>query len=236
MKQFLTLFMTALVSFSVLQAQSLMVSNYDQVVTYDPSGFSATAHATIVNTTGSDIAVKALRSSNNVTGSAASYFCWDVCYGATTNESIGAINVRAGDSTKALSLYFEPNGETGTHSVTMRFFDRDSSTDYVDVTFTFEEVSATALEDNFDRLNALSAPYPNPASTYANIRVALPFGTKDASIQVFNLVGREVQRINLTSPSEEVRINTERFNPGVYFVYLTAEGQQITSRKLVVRK
>ncbi|MAM28094.1 MAG: peptidase S8 [Flavobacteriaceae bacterium] len=76
--------------------------------------------------------------------------------------------------------------------------------------------------------------YPNPADD----RVFIDFGTtnvSNATIRVTNSLGQTIQTVNNNSVnSTETSINVSNFGTGIYFVTITADGQEAT-KKLVVR-
>jgi uncharacterized delta-60 repeat protein len=93
----------------------------------------------------------------------------------------------------------------------------------------------SGLPSGIDDLNTSSpvfSLFPNPASSAFTLH-SDKAGDALGLIQIFDSYGREV--FSATSNTESVRINTENFVPGIYFVKAFTNGIVI-SRKFVIRK
>lgn len=97
---------------------------------------------------------------------------------------------------------------------------------------TIQEAGAGQLAE----LNALSAPYPNPARTAFNIDYHLPPGTNNATIIFTDLYGREVKRMAADKMSGTVSVSTSQLSPGTYYYYLSTPSGNSSSNKVLVIK
>ncbi len=220
---------------SLFWGQSILLKNQPGTTTFDPHGFGEEVTVKVINTADTAQVVMVERITNSLGSGQESYFCWDVCYGPTTDRSVGGIRLTPGDSTTAFLLHFSPNGNSATGTIGIRFFVRGNPTDHTEYEFKFLDI-ATDLEDGFDPLVALGAPFPNPAKNQATIRYQLPFGTQEAHLRLYNLIGREIRRVQLDTHADEVTLLVNEIPAGLYFVYLRIDGKEVTSRKLIVAK
>lgn len=83
----------------------------------------------------------------------------------------------------------------------------------------------------------VSAAYPNPAE---NGVAYLDFNIKNENagivkIMVFNVLGSKVQEYNLQSNNSQLQFNTSRLQSGLYFYTLTIDGQNIATKRLLVK-
>lgn len=72
--------------------------------------------------------------------------------------------------------------------------------------------------------------YPNPAKDYINI--SLPELSKEVETQlsIFDIYGREIDRLSLSAESKEIRylLNQKGFSSGMYFIKYFANNKQLT--------
>jgi hypothetical protein len=217
-----------------LSAQSLEVQDAPAYIQFDPQVSFLETGLTIYNQSDSAIAVVAERVDNQVSGPQYNFFCWDVCYGATVNRSIGAIQVRSEKSTDAFTLTFHPEGDGTPVQVTMRFYNRDTPSDYVEHTFHFA-TSATPIEDEIAVATQLQL-YPNPANSFTQLRYELPPNAQNAQIILYNLIGRKLMTASITSPIGEARLSLEQYPAGIYMISLVEDGELLAMRRLVIRR
>ena len=81
-----------------------------------------------------------------------------------------------------------------------------------------------------------SAPYPNPADRVAYLDFTLPENITNSYLRVVNLIGREVQRVDLERKFGTATILTDKLPSGVYFVYIIGDNEELGTRKMVVSK
>lgn len=218
-----------------LSAQSLEVQDAPEYIQFDPQVSFLETGLTIYNQSDSAVAVVAERVDNQVSGPQYNFFCWDVCYGATVNRSIGAIRVRSEKSTDAFTLTFHPEGDGTPVQVTMRFYNRDTPSDYVEHTFHFA-TSATPIEEETSFPSPRLQLYPNPANSFTQFRYELPPQAKNAQIILYNLIGRKLTTVSLSSPIGEARLPLEQYPAGIYMISLVEDGKLLATRRLVIKR
>ena len=86
------------------------------------------------------------------------------------------------------------------------------------------------------KTTSFSAPYPNPADRVAYLDFTLPENITNSYLRVVNLIGREVQRVDLERKFGTATILTDKLPSGVYFVYLIGDNEELGTRKMVVSK
>jgi len=91
-----------------------------------------------------------------------------------------------------------------------------------------EDLSAVpTLNEGFD-----IQIYPNPAKDVAHIKL---IGSQSASLQVFDMAGRNVYNANIDENGEHT-IRLEQFEKGIYLINLQTSNGVIERKKLVVQK
>ena len=76
--------------------------------------------------------------------------------------------------------------------------------------------------------------YPNPFSNRAIVNYALPPGTKNATLIVYDLAGRQRDTYKLPNTETQITINASKLCTGLYFYSLVVDGRVIDTKKMVV--
>ncbi|MBX3102381.1 MAG: T9SS type A sorting domain-containing protein [Bacteroidetes bacterium] len=82
----------------------------------------------------------------------------------------------------------------------------------------------------------LSMPYPNPASEHTSLQYDIPSGYNQATLRVFDMLGKQVLSYALQSPSGNITIPVRTLKNGIYFCALDVDGKTQATRKLVVSR
>jgi len=221
---------------SFIHGQSLVLDQLPGLMQLDIHE-DAVGSLHVKNTSDAPIFVMVERVTNNLATGHENYMCWDVCYNPDVDESIGALRVLPGEFSDSFKLNFYPNGQPGYSEVTIRFYDRDNPSNAAEYTFQVSAGGVTDVEDSFSpNMGGIGSLYPNPARDYTTLDYELPFGTRRGLVKVYNLVGRQVKQMPLTSLSGSLELNTDNLNAGVYFLFLSADGKEIDSKKLIISK
>lgn len=77
--------------------------------------------------------------------------------------------------------------------------------------------------------------YPNPASTELKLRYQLPEGTNTATIEIRDVAGKLVDKLEVTSHFDHVLI-PESYNSGLYIYNLIVDGALVRSEKIVLSR
>ena len=80
----------------------------------------------------------------------------------------------------------------------------------------------------------ISEVYPNPANNLASIDYDCS-ASKNSNIVIYNMLGTEVEKINVSGKSGKARINTSLYKEGIYFYSLLIDNEVIRTQKLIVR-
>lgn len=247
MKQLILFTIGLILSSSQVQAQSLIFLSApatDSVIAVDlvpnqgtPEQGEFKIYFKLINTTNDTVTVQADRLLNNMTPGHGSFFCWDLCYDSTGSSSQSPIDLMPSDTTRfGQYIVFRPNGKPGISEVVMRFTNIANGEDFAEVTYKFNVGGVSGIEDLIDPRKALGLPYPNPANAQVFVPYELPQGVKHAEISLYNLIGQKVKTEKLVGFSGLANLATDQLKPGVYFMYLRAEGRDITSRKIVISR
>ncbi|MEZ4827529.1 MAG: T9SS type A sorting domain-containing protein [Bacteroidia bacterium] len=247
MKKHILFSLALICSFFVAEAQSLIFLDApatDSVIpvelipnqgTAEEGEFKIYFH--LINTTSDTVTVQADRLVNNLTQGHGSFFCWDLCYDSTGTSSVTPLALLPSDTTRfGQYLILRPNNKPGISEVTMRFTNIANGLDFAEVTYKFNVGGVSSIDDKMIAKKALGLPYPNPAQAEIFIPYEFPASFTNAEISLYNLIGQKVKTQKLTGFSGTANIRTDQLKSGVYFIYLKADGRDITSRKVVISR
>ncbi len=75
---------------------------------------------------------------------------------------------------------------------------------------------------------------PNPVSKYAEVTYTLPASTKNATLNITNMLGETLLQYELNSASTTIEINVEGLLPGAYIYTLVVNNINIASNQLII--
>lgn len=241
MKYISTLTCLFLLSSSLLIGQNFKFANLDQpeIISVPVDGVDGSGekfiYFEITNTSESPIKLMAYRSTDYAPGHA-SYFCWDLCYAPFTDSSGSAVEIMPGDTTSfAQYLTFQTGNTAGYSEITMTIQD-SVSLEAISYTFQISVGGVLSAEDKLLSKESLSTPFPNPAKDEAFVKVDLPIGIQQGTLQMYNLIGKRVLDMPVSSRIGTIKLPIENLRSGMYFLYLVGDGKEISSRKLVITK
>ena len=81
--------------------------------------------------------------------------------------------------------------------------------------------------------NSLFNIFPNPASNFITIQLNERIVAKSFSVQLFDVMGREVYSSNKLNSNNSFQIETSSFAKGVYFAKLTVDGNSHQSKFVI---
>lgn len=83
----------------------------------------------------------------------------------------------------------------------------------------------------------LLGTYPNPAQNQATVRFALPEGAADATLKLYDVLGRSLQTVDLSNVQDRYTrtLDVANIATGMYLLRLTANGRTQTKKLTVVR-
>ena len=84
---------------------------------------------------------------------------------------------------------------------------------------------------------ALFQNNPNPFSSSTEIQMELPEVTRQASVIIYNLEGKQLKNIKVNERgAATVKISGSEFNPGMYLYALIADGNVVDTKRLILTK
>jgi hypothetical protein len=111
-----------------------------------------------------------------------------------------------------------------------------------DVLFTetkedYISVYGTNADDELQITNYELSNFPNPFNPCTTISFNYSRkDTEDAKINIYNVKGRNVDSIPITSSDDSVVWNAEEFSSGIYFYKLNVAGKEVASKKMMLLK
>lgn len=178
---------------TITYGQSLMVVEQDTIVEINSTSVSDYGfHIKVKNTSSEDLDVYVRRAYANPTCAYDSgYFCWDYCYGADVDNSIGSVSIDAGMEKNDFSghVYSPTTSATCVDSTRYVFYSGKDASDSLSVWVTISAgptMGTIALQVNESRL------YPNPAKNIISVEVQ-----RTGELSIYNALGALVKRKSL---------------------------------------
>jgi hypothetical protein len=201
-----------------------------------PNNQLMTQHNYIVNTGGGSYDLKVKRMVNKMCSPThSSYFCFYTatygnCYPPSTSLT-PRFTINPGDI-DTLIADLSPGNVDGNDTVVFALVDADdTSIVYNTVTYYFSAIGV-GIEEVAGTAHAISNAYPNPANM--STRVAYTADSKDAKLEICNLLGARVKEIALRDKEGVAIIPTDDLKNGIYLYNLVQNGKAIESKKLIV--
>lgn len=163
--------------------------------------------------------------------------CLDQCY-APSMSVTPAVPFAAGD-TKDFSMHYQY--EESLEAVAgmeqlMQYIiypaDDTHNQFVINVTFKY---SLDGIEEN-SLVNEFSNAYPSPARDMVNFDYSFNAGVNNAAMAIYNMMGQEVLRSDISGMSGKASLNVSDLAEGVYFYSLIVNGANAKSGKLVVSR
>jgi len=204
-------------SLSVVEQDTVVEVNSTAVADY---GF----HIKVKNTSSEDLEVYVRRAYNSPTCAYDSaYFCWDYCYGADVDNSIGYVSILAGDEKNDFSghVYSPTTSATCMDSTRYVFYNGKDPSDSLSV---WVQISAGPTMGTVDVQIAADKLYPNPARNYITVETS-----KSGQLVIYNTIGALVKTKAL-NPGKNA-ISVAELSNGVYLY--SVHGSSF--KKLIIR-
>ncbi len=170
--------------------------------------------------------------------SQSTYICWDGrCLPSKSDVLSGTNKIAAGELTTKFSSILETGLVPGISTVKYLIYDRNNPSEALEyeVEYTIEERSESkSLYDSQDI--QLTEIFPNPVSEFAILNYELKNPETKAKVVLHNVLGSIVSEYELLPFENKLKIETDNFNPGVYFYSLYLDGDGVATHKLIIRK
>lgn len=218
---------------SMTQAQSLMITNYDEETMVNSTYVGDYgSHIEVKNLTGSTVNVMCKRQvfSSNTCAFDSTYFCWDYCYLPETNISQGTMPIMAGAVDKTFSghVYSSIQGMSCTDSIRYTFWVDGNPNDSVSAVLRYTAGPNVSVDEN---TSLVSNAYPNPANN--RFFIELENAPNNAVVEFYNLLGSKVKAADVNNVKTE--INVSDLKSGIYLYTISSNGQALETKKMVVK-
>lgn len=170
------------------------------------------------------------------------YFCFGSnCYTPATFYS-APVTLNAGQSLPytqmGVTYYgvrtdFDANGVLGLSVVRYTVYDTLNHADSVNITISYE-VTPTGIKAA-SRPAFVANATPNPASSAVTFNYDLN-GATNASLKIYNSLGNVVKTVALSPGAKNVQLDVSSLAEGFYFYSLVADGQAVSTRRLVITR
>ncbi|MDP2424598.1 MAG: T9SS type A sorting domain-containing protein [Bacteroidales bacterium] len=174
-----------------------------------------------------------------VTGSLNTFCFAGHCYGTGVFTSPDQLTLAPGQTSARNDFYgdYLPENNQGTSRIRYTFFNSQNTSDTVSVVVHYIIGFVRINELLATLTNAISSPFPNPASTSVSFDISLPPQVSDAKLVVRNLLGGQVMEKQLSQALERVSLPVHDLREGIYFYTLLVNGDNaVKTGKLIVKR
>jgi len=187
----------------------------------------------IRNNTSTQLIMYARRVDNTIVPGTMNTFCFGVCYPPDVDTSTVEVFIPEGAVDENFLADYYPNGIAGATSLTFEFFDNVTlgSPVTASVTIIFNISGVGVPEASAYTFNE---PYPNPASRFSTFGYELPASTGQAYLSIRNMLGVELDQVQLDLNSGKAILDTESLPAGIYHCSLVTDGRVLQTKRLVV--
>ena len=193
------------------------------------------------NLTDAPIAVMIEKEEVKIVEGTENTFCWGSCFGANVFVSPRPQILEAGalsDGAQALAFHhqlyntYSGNYAVGTSIVKYYAYPADNPDDRacLEVWFAYNAVGVSE-KPSF----GFGQAYPNPASSVVRFDYSIS-SAANVSVAVYNLLGQEVMRQQLSELQGSAAFSVADLNEGIYFCNLFVNGQAVQTQKFIVKK
>lgn len=230
------LFLALLVSVVFANAQVFNLYYEDEpfsnelTVALDPTSGLAMTFIYMENTTAEDVTFRIHKNITQIpTGNSML-----MCFGENCLDTdiSGFQTVAAGEMFTHFDVLYTFSNEVNASAI-FTILDADSNALQ---TFTLNYVNEESLINDVKDVPLHLTAAPIPASTNTTISYSIPEKYTSARIIVKNTLGSVVKAMNVpTGKSGKVNMDVSNLNSGVYFYSIIADGQTLSTKKLVVK-
>lgn len=198
---------------------------------------------TVVNGSTDTMMVDLIRSEINIIPNTGDYYCWGTqCFGEVNAGSKPVwvandpVKTAPGDTAGGIgfSVYFaHKNSEVGEAKYQYEFYDQNNANYRASFYIRYSISYLTSIDEK--ALNKSFSVFPNPAQDAVQIKFDANLASSNMQVRMYNLIGEEVFKQNLSSGQGNVMLNTADLPAGVYFVNLISDGKMMATKKLTVQ-
>jgi hypothetical protein len=201
------------------------------------AGKTVYGYGDFINTSGDTAIIRAVREEENLPPGWASSICIDVCYPPTVDTAI--VYLAPGD-TQHYVMYFYTDSIPGSGNIKMRFENVNVQGNYFVQRFycTTNLTGINSPENTFlPDEPRLYQNYPNPFNPLTKITYYLSVAG-NISLKVYDVLGNEVAVIHegrKDAGLHKTDFSGTGLSSGVYYYRLTAEGNTLTMKMLLIK-
>lgn len=169
--------------------------------------------------------------------------CWGpLCYNWTTEDFTSSDSkalmptLVPDEMNSTFYTDYRHNGIEGLTVIEYCWFDNDNTSDETCgiINWCVGPDCSTILGIEEHAMGSISPMSPNPISETGQFTFELYNQPNDAQVAIYNLIGEEVERINLESKIGFVQINAADYESGLYFYSLVVDGQVAATQKVLI--
>jgi hypothetical protein len=233
-------FAFVLFTFQASSQQSLTLIPHEYSVNINNS-------TSLLGDLGTDIAVKNI--SNNTinvgvsraiissTDGTINYFCWQACYGSSTDVSPAAHASSFSPGHEELTkfqVHFDNQSIIPAFaSIKYCAFNVDNVSDSTCVTVSYSVEPTSIIDD--EQIRLFTDFYPNPTSTFSYLNYSIS-PTKTAKVIVTDILGTVVENKIIQNNEGIVKLDVSNTPNGLYFANIYVDGKLDAIKRLLVRK
>ena len=198
---------------------------------FNPDLYEYAQEMQLHNISGDDLNVIVEREILSMPEGGSTYFCWGMCFSPTVEVS-PAVFMPAGSVSGQgdLGFHFTPANETDVAIIKYYAYDERHADDRISIIIAYN--TAEGINDNSYPME-MSSAYPNPASSTVHFDYTIE---GNATAVVYNIVGQEVLRKDLSSNFGQMSLSVADLNDGIYFCTMLVNGRAYATQKFIVKK
>jgi hypothetical protein len=176
------------------------------------------------------------KTSASLGGTQKNYFCLDEnCLDQRVEDVMVRIEPR--QTIASFQIALEAGLANGISSVKYVVFNRQNTTENIEVDLNFSVEERTSKEDVYTSNHIiLHDVYPNPVVDYAFVNYNLLNDAMEAKIIIHNILGNPIEEYALPATENRVKIRADAMDAGIYFYTLYLDNEGVVTRKLIVKK
>lgn len=164
------------------------------------------------------------------------YFCLDKnCLESAINEF--SKRIEAGETLQHLTYVIEGGILSSQNSIRFQVFPKGSPQEIEEYQVAInirEKVEKPVVFQSKEI--TIQDVYPNPVQDQAFIEYRIHDENVKAKIVMHNILGKQLNEMDLPNSETRIKLQTEEFTAGIYFYTLYLDNSGVLTRKLVVRK
>lgn len=189
--------------------------------------------ASLKNTSHATLNLKVKRKVIYEVAGSENYFCWDLCYGTSTDISDGTLNIMPDSTNTAFYGHYKSNQNIGTSMIQYCFFNPNNSADSVCYTTAYS--SGVAGVGDLISTKIVSKAFPIPAKESVSLYIGNGTTKETINVKLTELSGKVVSSQLVILSNGKADIDLSGISNGVYFYIGTTQNNKTFSGKLAIQ-